>query len=181
MVQFGGRGAEKLGPMAGQTAPKRRGKICSRGGCFLPGPPDRLMAGYHTRSASAAGMFCLQLEAQGVGGAALTSGNEPTEPQPLPIPGGGCCARPCLPVSMPAAWVQASRQVTRVGEKGDNLSPFFVTRVGEKGDTMSDKRETWCLPNYPVRTNQSSTTPAREDKKSRSRRSCRAGPPGRIR
>ena len=58
----------------------------------------------------------------------------------------GTVTLPGLPVSMPAAWVQASRPVTRVGEKGDNLSPFFVTRVGEKGDNLSEKRaQKWRL------------------------------------
>jgi hypothetical protein len=33
------------------------------------------------------------------------------------------------------------------GEKGDSCLPFFTTRVGEKGDMVSEKRETWCLPN----------------------------------
>ena len=44
LVQFGGRGAEKLGPMAGQTAHEPRRKIPGKGVCFFFGSSR----GYHS-------------------------------------------------------------------------------------------------------------------------------------
>jgi hypothetical protein len=94
----------------------------------------------------------------------------------------GTVTLPGLPVSMPAAWVQASRPVTRVGEKGDNLSPFFRYPGGRKGRHYVREKGDMVSPELSsIELSKPSTTPAREDKKSRSRRSCRAGPPGRIR
>ena len=175
------RGAKKLGPMAGQTAPKRRGKIFSRGGRFSQGTSGGIIPGYHTEAAPVLSQFCSPASNLRGWGALRSRAGTSLRAAAATDTGRGvlCAAGPpgdhagSMGAGFPAGYPG--------GRKGRQSVSLFVTRVGEKGDTMSDKRETWCLPNYPVRTNQSSTAPAREDKKTRSRRSCRAGPPGRIR
>lgn len=71
-----------MGPMATRTAPKRRRKIFSRGGCFSPGPSGGIIAGYHTQAAQHSGIFCLHATSGGRGslcfaGIHETSGNAP--------------------------------------------------------------------------------------------------------
>jgi hypothetical protein len=52
-------GAEKLGPMAGQTAQDKRVRGFSKDGCFSPGPSGGIIPEYHTQAAAVLGQFCL--------------------------------------------------------------------------------------------------------------------------
>ena len=67
---FPGRGeaVEKLGPMALQTATPQRACGFSKDGRFSQGPWKGAGAVYYPCPESGYGQFCLQLEAQGVGG-----------------------------------------------------------------------------------------------------------------